>query len=239
MKIDLFIPCFIDQFNPQTGFNMVKVLEKVGCKVNYNIEQTCCGLPAFNAGQWNEARQVGEKLLGEVTTERNFVCASSACTAMIRNSYDLLFQNSSYHNKFRQLQKRTFELSEFLVDVMKTENLGSTFNEKVVFIDTCTALNGCGIKEQPRKLLKQVEGLELVEITRQDECCGFGGNFSVTNSELSVHMGNKKLNIIVETGVKNVISTDYSCLIHLKSIAEKKEIDLKFLHIADVLASGI
>ncbi len=239
MKIDLFIPCFIDQFNPQTGFNMVKVLEKAGCKVNYNVEQTCCGLPAFNAGQWNEARQVGEKLLSEVTPDRNFVCASSACTAMIRNSYDLLFQNSSYHNKFRQLQKRTFELSEFLVDTMKVESIGSTYSGQAVFMDTCTALNGCGIKQQPRKLLKQIEGLEIIEIEGQNECCGFGGSFAVTNSELSVQMGNKKLESIKETGVQNIISTDYSCLIHLKSIADKKGMNFNFLHIADVLASGI
>ncbi len=239
MKIDLFIPCFIDQFNPQTGFNMVKVLEKAGCQVNYNIEQTCCGLPAFNAGQWNEARQVSEKLLNEITPDRNFVCAGSACTGMIRNSYDLLFQNSSYHNKFRQLQKRTFELSEFLIDVLKIENLGSKFSGKVVFMDTCTGLNGCGIKAQPRKLLEQIEGLELVELPNQDECCGFGGTFSVTNSDIAIHLGNKKLNVIKETGVQTVVSTDYSCLIHLKSIAEKQGVNLKFMHLADILAIGL
>lgn len=239
MKIDLFIPCFIDQFNPQTGFNMVKVLEKAGCKVNYNIEQTCCGLPAFNAGQWNEARKVSEKLLNEITPNSNFVCAGSACTAMIRNSYDLLFQNSSYHNKFRQLQKRTFELSEFLVDVLKLEILGSKFNGKVVFMDTCTGLNGCSIKAQPRKLLAQIEGLELISLPNQDECCGFGGTFSVTNSDIAIHLGNKKLDAIKDTDVETVVSTDYSCLIHLKSIAEKRGLDFKFLHLADILAMGL
>ena len=239
MKVDLFIPCFIDQFNPQTGFNMVKVLEKAGCQVNYNIEQTCCGLSAFNAGQWDEARQVSEKLLNEITPDRNLVCGGTACTGMIRNSYDLLFQNSSYHNKFRQLQKRTFELSEFLVDVLNIENLGAKFNGKAIFMDTCTGLNGCNVKVQPRKLLEQVEGLELVEINSQDECCGFGGSFAVTNPELSVHMGIKKLDSFKETGVQNIISTDYSCLIHLKSIAETKGYNYTFLHIADVLASGL
>jgi len=239
MKIDLFIPCFIDQFNPQTGFNMVKVLEKVGCQVNYNIEQTCCGLPAFNAGQWNEARLVSEKLLNEITPERNFVCAGSACTGMIRNSYDLLFQNSSYHNKFRKLQKRTYEFSEFLIDVLKVDNLGSTFTGKAVFMDTCTGLNGCGIKLQPRKLLQQAVGLDLVEIPSQDECCGFGGTFSVTNSDIAIHLGNKKLDEINETGVSTVISTDYSCLIHLKSIAEKRALNFKFFHLADILAIGL
>lgn len=239
MKIDIFIPCFIDQFNPQTGFNMVKVLEKAGCQVNYNIEQTCCGLPAFNAGKWEDARQVSEKLLNEITPDRNFICAASSCTGMIRNSYDLLFQNSSYHNKFRKLQKRTFELSEFLIDVLNIETLGSKFDGKAIFMDTCTAINGCGIKVQPRALLSQVEGLELVEINNQDECCGFGGSFAVTNPEISVHLGNKKLDAIKETGVQTVVSTDYSCLIHLKSIAEKKGMNLNFLHLADLLAMGL
>src|SRR3954466_866014 len=100
MKVDLFIPCFVDQFRPDTAFNMIKVLEKAGCKVTYNIEQTCCGLPAFNAGHWEDAREVGEKVLNEVALDKTLVCGAAACTAMVRNSYDLLFQNSSYHNKY-------------------------------------------------------------------------------------------------------------------------------------------
>ncbi len=239
MKIDLFIPCFIDQFRPQTGFNIVKVLEKAGCKVNYNTEQTCCGLPAFNAGHWDEAFEVGEKLLKEITPDRNLVCASSACVGMIRNSYDLLFQNSSYHNRFRQLQQKTFELSEFLVDVMKVENVGSKMSGKAVYMDTCTALNDCKIKQQPRTLLKNVEGLELIDFEKQDECCGFGGNFSLNNPELSVHLGNKKIEYIQATNAAYIISTDFSCLMHLEAIINKRNLNLTVLHIADVLAEGI
>jgi len=239
MKIDLFIPCFIDQFNPETGFNIVKVLEKAGCQVTYNIEQTCCGLPAFNAGRWPDARKVGEKLLNEITLNKNFVCASTACTAMIRSSYDLLFQNSSFHNKYRQLQKNTFELCEFLIDVLKKPELGAHFEGKAVFLDTCSGLNACNIKTQPRYLLSYVKGLEIIEIAQQEECCGFGGNFSLANPEISVHLGNKKLDAILKTEAKIVISNDYSCLIHLKAIAEKKELNLSFMHIADVLASGL
>lgn len=239
MKIDLFIPCFIDQFRPQTGFNMVKVLEKAGCIVHYNIEQTCCGLPAFNAGHWDEAREIGEKLLKEITPDRNLVCAGTSCVGMFRNSYDLLFQNSSYHNRFRQLQKKAFELSEFLVDVLKKDNLGSRMFGKAAFMDTCTGLRECKIKTQPRQLLQNVEGLELLELENQEECCGFGGQFSVSNPEISVFMGNKKIEAAMAAGAQILVSSDYSCLMHLQGIIEKSNMSLKVMHLADVLAEGL
>ncbi|MBC7384109.1 MAG: (Fe-S)-binding protein [Bacteroidia bacterium] len=239
MKVDLFIPCFVDQFKPETAFNMIKVLEKAGCKVTYNIEQTCCGLPAFNAGHWEDAREVGEKVLNEVALDKTLVCGAASCTAMIRNSYDLLFQNSSYHNKYRQLQKKSFELSEFLVDVLKIENMGSSLDGKAVYLDSCHALNHCRIKEQPRKLLNCVAGLELLNIPSPTECCGFGGMFSVNYEPLSVELGEQKIENILSTGAQYIISTDYACLLHLDGIIKKQNINLRIMHLADVLASGI
>ncbi len=239
MKVDIFIPCFVDQFSPDTAFNMVKVLEKAGCKVTYNVEQTCCGLPAFNAGHWEDAREVGEKLLKEVALDKTLVCGAGSCTAMIRNSYDLLFQNSSYHNKYRQLQKKSFELSEFLVDVLKVVNIGSKLNAKVAYLDSCQALNHCHIKEQPRILLNQVEGLELVEMEAAEECCGFGGSFAVNFEPLSVQMAEIKVENILKTGAQIIVSTDLSCLMHLDAYIKKQNINLKIMHLADVLASGL
>lgn len=238
MKIDLFIPCYIDQFRPQTGFNMVKVLEKAGCQVNYHLEQTCCGMAAFNAGNWDDAREVGEKLLREVSNN-NLVCPGATCVGMIRNSYDLLFQNSSFHNKYRQLQKRTFELSEFLVDVLKVTELGSILYGKATFHDACSALSECGIKSQPRTLLKQVQGLELIEMEKPEACCGFGGSFSVRNEPTSIALGEQKVEQSLATGAEYIISTDYSCLMHLESYIQKKGINIKVMHIADVLAQGL
>ncbi|MCF8254121.1 MAG: (Fe-S)-binding protein [Bacteroidia bacterium] len=238
MKIELFIPCFVDQFSPDTGFNMVKVLEKHGCKVNYNIEQTCCGLPGFNAGHWEDARELGEKVMNEVALDRTLVCGASSCAAMIRNSYDLLFQNSSYHNKYRQLQKKTFELSEFLVDVLKVESIDAKLNGRAVYLDSCHALNHCQIKSQPRKLLQMVEGLELLEIPSPDECCGFGGTFSVNYSEMSIQMAEQKVKNILQTGADILVSTDYTCLMHLDGFMKKREIPVRVMHIADVLAAG-
>jgi L-lactate dehydrogenase complex protein LldE len=238
MKVELFIPCFVDQFSPETGFNMVKVLEKYGCKVHYNPEQTCCGQPAFNAGHWEDAREVGEKLLNEISTDKTLVCGAASCTSMIRNSYDLLFQNSSYHNKYRQLQKKNFELSEFLVDVLKIETLDAKLNAKVAYLDSCQALNHCKIKEQPRRLLQMVEGLELVEIACADECCGFGGTFSVNFEPISLQMAEQKVTNILNAGAEVIVSTDYACLMHLDAYIKKNNIPLRMMHLADVLASG-
>lgn len=238
MKVDLFIPCFIDQLRPETALNMVKVLEKAGCQVNYNTEQTCCGQAAFNAGFWDEAREVGEKLLREVSNN-HLVCPGASCVGMIRNSYDLLFQNSSYHNKYRQLQKRTFELSEFLVDVLKITEFGSMLFGKATFHDSCSGLNECGIKSQPRLLLKHVQGLELVEMKECETCCGFGGTFTVKFENISIAMAEQKVANAVATGAEYLISTDYACLLHMDAYIKNKNIPIKALHLADVLAQGL
>lgn len=239
MKVDILVPCLIDQFRPETAFNMIRVLEKAGCTVGYNHEQTCCGLPAFNAGLWNEAREVGEKFLNESDVNKHMVCGGAACTAMIRNSYDLLFQNSSFHNRFRNLQRKTFELSEFLVDVLHVESLGSIFTSKVYLLDSCSARNECSIKQQPRILLNQVEGLQLIESNDPDTCCGFGGTFSVNYSETSVKLAEKKINEALQMGADTIVSTDYGCLLHLDAYLKQSNTSLRIMHIADVLAQGI
>ena len=238
MKVELFVPCFVDQFSPETGFNMLKLLESVGCSVHYNPEQTCCGAPAFNAGHWEDSREIGEKVLNEIAIDKTLVCGAASCTAMIRNSYDLLFQNSSFHNKYRQLQKRNFELSEFLIDVLKIESLPAQLNAKVAFIDACQALNHCKIKEQPRKLLSMVEGLQLIEIPCANECCGFGGTFSVNAEIISIQMAEQKIQQVLEVGAEIIVSTDYSCLLHLGAYITKNNIPLRVMHLADVLVAG-
>lgn len=239
MKVDLFIPCFIDQLRPETAFNTIKVLEKAGCHVNYNVEQTCCGQAAFNAGFWDEAREVGVKFLSEADINRYMVSPSASCVGMIRNSYDFLFQNSSHHNRFRQLQKKIFELSEFLIDVMKVEDLGSMLTAKATYHDSCSALRECNIKSQPRKLLDKVQGLQIIEMKDCETCCGFGGSFAVKNEAISVAMTEQKVENAMATGAEYIISTDFSCLMQMDSFIKQKNLPIKTLHIADVLAQGL
>ncbi len=238
MIVDIFIPCFIDQLYPEAGFNMVKVLEKVGCAVNYNPEQTCCGQPAFNAGYWAEAREVGEKFIKEFQNDRYIVSPSASCVGMIKNYYPEMFHNSVLHNELKNVQKNIFEFSDFLVNVLKITDIGASLDGVATYHDSCAGLREYGIKHEPRVLLEKVRGLEIREMKDTDTCCGFGGSFSVKFEPIAVSMGEQKVQNAIETGAKYMISTDSSCLMHMEGYIKKKNIDLKVMHLADVLASG-
>ena len=194
MDIQLFIPCFVDQLYPQTAFNMVKVLEKFGCKVKYNSNQTCCGQPAFNAGFWDEARQVCTKFITDFSGTGYIVAPSASCVGFVRNYYGKLFDNSSLHNDVKNLQKRVFEFTEFLSEKLGVEDTGATLTGKATYHDSCAGLRECKIKEGPRKLLSNVRGLDLVEMKDVETCCGFGGSFAVKFEGISISIKNKKPN---------------------------------------------
>lgn len=238
MKVQLFIPCFIDQLYPDTAFNMVKVLEKTGCTVIYNEQQTCCGQPAYNAGFRGDAKAVCSKFLSDFSGAEYVVAPSASCVGFIRNYYPKIFDNSSHHNEVKALQKRTFEFSEFLVNVLKIEDLGATFAAKATYHDSCAALRECGIRPEPRALLANVKGLELIEMKETETCCGFGGSFAVKFESISVAMADQKTLNAMATGATCIISTDLSCLMHLDGYSRYKDLNMKTVHIADVLASG-
>jgi L-lactate dehydrogenase complex protein LldE len=238
MTVQLFIPCFIDQLYPDTAFNMVKVLQKAGCTVEYNTEQTCCGQPAFNAGFRDDSRQVCSKFIRDFKGADYIVAPSASCVGFIRNYYRDLFGDSSFYREVRDLAKRTFELSEFLVKVVKVEDFGARLEGAATYHDSCAALRECRIKEEPRKLLSNVKGLELVEMEDVETCCGFGGTFAVKFESISVAMADQKVVNAVATGARYLISTDHSCLMHIDGYMKHKGVQLKALHIADVLASG-
>lgn len=217
---------------------MVKILEKAGCEVNYNPQQTCCGQPAFNAGFWNDAKKVGEKFIKDFSGNRYIVAPSGSCVGFIRNFYEELFSNTAQHNEFRLLQKNLFELSEFLVNVLKIEQLGAQMQGVATYHDACGALRECKIKDAPRKLLRQVKGLELREMNECETCCGFGGTFAVKFESISVGMVEQKIENALATGADYLISTDYSCLMHIEGYIRKHKKPLQVMHLADVLARG-
>lgn len=238
MRVQLFIPCFIDQLYPDTAFNMVKVLEKATCEVQYNPNQTCCGQPAFNAGFWDEARDVASKFIKDFDGTDYIVAPSASCVGFVKNYYGKLFENSSSHNKVKELGSRIYEFTSFLTDVLKITNYGAMLKAKATYHDSCAALRECKIKEGPRKLLKNVKGLELVEMVDNETCCGFGGTFAVKFEAISVAMADQKVNHALETGAEYIISTDSSCLLHIDGYIKGKGLPIKTMHIADVLASG-
>ncbi len=238
MKVQLFIPCFVDQLYPQTAFNMVKVLEKACCDVTYNTNQTCCGQPAFNAGFWDESRDVCSKFIKDFEGADYIVAPSASCVGFVRNYYSKLFENSSQHNAVKDLGNRIFEFSEFLTDVLKIENYGAELNAKATYHDSCAALRECKIKTAPRTLLSFVKGLELVEMNDVETCCGFGGTFAVKFEAISAGMADQKITNALATGAEYIISTDLSCLMQLDGFIKHKNLPLKTMHIADVLANG-
>lgn len=239
MKVDLFIPCFIDQFFPQTGMNMVKVLEACGCEVHYNTDQTCCGQLALNGGFWKEAKDVGGKFLNDFKGDDYIVSPSGSCVGYVRNYYHKLFENTTRHNDVKNVKRRTYEFTEFLVDVVKATKFGATLEGIATYHDACGALRECGIKSGPRKLLKQVKGLKLKEMHDVETCCGFGGTFSTKFEPISVAMAEQKVEHALKTKANYIISTDLSCLMHLEGYIKKRKYPIKTMHIADVLASGL
>ena len=217
---------------------MIKVLEKLGCDVRYNSNQTCCGQPGFNAGFRDEAKDVCVKFIKDFQGTDYIVAPSASCVGFVRNYYPSLFDNSSYHNEVKELQKRTFEFSEFLVNVLHAENIGAALMGRATYHDSCAGLRECKIKQEPRKLLSAVRGLDLIEMKDVETCCGFGGTFAVKFEAISVAMADQKVNHALETKADYIISTDLSCLMHLDGYIRYKGYKLQTLHIADVLASG-
>jgi L-lactate dehydrogenase complex protein LldE len=238
MTVQLFIPCFVDQLYPQVAFNMVKVLEKAGCNVAYNDNQTCCGQPAFNAGFWGEAKEVCSKFLKDFSGEGYIVAPSASCVGMVRNYYEKVFENSADKVSFKKVSNRIYEFSEFLVKILKVEDLGASLPGKATYHDSCAALRECNIKEEPRRLLSHVKGLELTEMNDVETCCGFGGTFAVKFEPISIAMGDQKITNAAATGAEYLISTDMSCLMHIDGCNKFKNAGLKVMHLADVLASG-
>lgn len=238
MTVELFVPCFIDQLYPQTAFNTVKILEKAGCQVIYNSQQTCCGQPAFNAGFWEEAKTVGSKFLNDFSEDNYIVSPSASCTGMIRNYYNDLFTNTAVHNKCRAIQNNIHELSDFLINILNKDYFGAELEGTAVYHDSCSGLRECKIREEPRALLSKVHGLNLVEMKDTDMCCGFGGTFAVKFEGISSAMAEQKVMNALEMEAEYIISTDASCLLQLQGYIDKNHLPVKTMHIADVLACG-
>lgn len=224
---------------------MLRVLQKAdwiaksGMTFEYNPAQTCCGQVAFNGGFWDEAKHLGEKFIRDFKDFDYVVGPSASCIGMVKNYYPQMFSNSAWHNENNYLARKIYEFTDFLVNVIKVENLDCLFEAKITYHDACSALREYGLTDQPRRLLAHVKGLEIIEMKASDECCGFGGTFSVKHEAISAAMAEQKVQHAVETGAEYIVSTEASCLMQLDSYISKNNIPVKTLHIADLLANGI
>ncbi len=240
MLIDAFIPCFIDQLYPETAASFVKLLEKAGCTVRYNPEQTCCGQPAYNGGYQKEAKTVATKFLLDFRDAEYIVGPSASCTGFVRNYYTSLFAGDpKLYVDAERIKGRIFEFTDFLVNKMNVVDFGAVFPHKVTFHDSCAGLREYKIWQEPRALLSKVKGLELIEMDDTESCCGFGGTFAAKFKHISTAMTQQKLEFASDTGAEYIVSTEASCLLNLQSFIRKQNLGIKTIHIADLLASGI
>ncbi|MFO7868077.1 MAG: (Fe-S)-binding protein, partial [Bacteroidales bacterium] len=178
MHVDIFIPCFIDQFFPDTGFNMIKLLEYAGCTTHYNPNQTCCGQPSYNAGYVQETHKLADKFLSDFAGDTVIVSPGGSCTGFVKNNYASLFESPEQKSKARNLGKRIYDITDFLVNVLHVTDFKSVFPYKVTVHTSCSALREYGLAQEPFILLQNVSGIELVELPDAEVCCGFGGTFS-------------------------------------------------------------
>lgn len=217
---------------------MVKVLEIIGCTVHYNPDQTCCGQPAFNAGKLDMSRKIARKFLSEFESERKVIVPSGSCVGFVKNQYQTIFEGMGLEKELDRMNQNIYELTDFMVNELKIDNVNARFPEKAAFHDGCGTLRELGIKNEPRQLLSKVKDLELFELDSAETCCGFGGGFSTKFEAISVSMAEQKKADIDKAEVDYLISTDASCFLHLENYLKKQGSKVKCVHIAEVLASG-
>jgi L-lactate dehydrogenase complex protein LldE len=229
LRVSIFVTCIIDQLFPRAGIAMAEVLERLGFDVDFPEGQTCCGQPAFNSGYREEAGTMARHTVEVLEGAEYVVVPSGSCAAMIGHHYQELAGP--------RLSSRVYEFSQFLTDVAKVENVGARFDGVVTYHDSCHALRELKIREGPRRLLANVRGLDLREMDAYDECCGFGGTFSVKFPGVSGATARTKIDSIVRTGASTVVSIDSSCLMQLQGAIDRAGLPIRTMHLAEVLAS--
>ncbi len=247
-RVALFVTCMVDMLYPEVGMAAVELLERCGVEVIFPMEQTCCGQPAFNAGYRDEARTLARRFVeifeplvhnGEVDA---IVAPSGSCATMTNHFYSLLFDgptDASYRRRAEALAEVTFELTEFLVDVLGVVELGARFSGRLTYHACCHLLRELGVDRQPRALLEQVEGATLVSLAGAEECCGFGGLFAVKNAEISAAMGQRKTLNLAENGADAVALCDVSCMTHINGLLSRQRQRCRAVHIAQVLTNQV
>lgn len=238
-KVNIFVTCLVDNFFPEVGEAMVNVLSRLGLDINFIESQTCCGQPAYNSGYQNKAKDVAIHFLETFkNVDTPIICPSGSCVSMIKVYYKDIFKyNFKYKDIVNQLNQRTYEFTDFLVNQLNTTNIGALYNGRVTYHDSCHLLRELGIEDEPRKLIESVEGIEFIEMDMHDACCGFGGTFAVKNPHVSISMLEEKINSAIKTGADTIVSTDMGCLMNINGLISRKNLHIKTMHIAQLLGS--
>jgi L-lactate dehydrogenase complex protein LldE len=246
VKVALFIPCYVDQLYPGVGLATARVLERFGCEVVFPEDQTCCGQPMSNAGFAGQAAPLARRFLDVFQGHAAVVCPSGSCTSMVRNHYHPLVGDDP---RYPAVRAATYELCEFLVDVLGVTRVPGRLRRRVGLHQSCHGLRELRLASGSERrvapfdkvapLLRSIDGLELVSLARPDECCGFGGTFAVTEEAVSAFMGQDRIADHLRAGAEVVTGTDVSCLMHLDGLARRAASPLTFRHVAELFAEAM
>ena len=241
MNVGLFIPCYVDQFYPQVGIASLQLLEKLGCNVSYPLNQTCCGQPMANSGFEHLAKGCNELFIKNFSAFDYIVCPSGSCTLHIKDH----LHDEQQEDKAAHIRSRIYELTEFLVDVLHVEKLDAKFPHKVGLHQSCHGERGLHLSQmselvaapfsKPLHLLNMVDEIQLIELSRMDECCGFGGTFCVFEEAVSVKMGKDRVRDHIQHGAEFITAADMSCLMHMEGILRRQKSKVQVKHIAEIL----
>jgi L-lactate dehydrogenase complex protein LldE len=242
MRVGLFIPCYVDQFYPDVAIATVEVLERFGVEVDFPAAQTCCGQPMANTGCVEQAKPLAHRMAEIFAPYSHVVCPSGSCTSMVRHHYEDFFSEDDDHG----LRGKTYELCEFLHDILQVPSLGVNFPHRVGLHQSCHGLRELRLgwssetmtarDDKISRLLRRVDGLELVPLKRPDECCGFGGTFAVQEADVSAAMGRDRIEDHVGAGAEVIVAGDMSCLMHMEGLIRRNRQPLRVMHVAQVFA---
>ena len=238
MRVGLFVTCLVDLFRPSIGFAAVELLEAAGCEVVVPQTQTCCGQPGYNSGDRAAARALARKVLTEFEACDYLVAPSGSCSGMIRTHYpDLFADQPAELERIDRLCGRTYELTDFLVNVAKLKQVPGRFNGTVTYHDSCSGLREMGVKSQPRELLAKMPGLKLREMEEAEVCCGFGGAFALKFGEISTRIADNKCNNVAASGADALVLGDLGCMLNIEGrLRRRGDTKTRVLHVAEVLA---
>ncbi|HPC45592.1 MAG TPA: (Fe-S)-binding protein [Candidatus Latescibacteria bacterium] len=239
MRVSLFITCLADLFHPEIGLAMVTILRKHGVELVFPRGQTCCGQPAFNTGNWAEARSVAARMLDVFESSEYVVSPSASCTAMIREGFPRLFVNDeALHARSEALASRSFEFIEFLGKVLNIKSADARFDGRLTYHYTCHQ-RALGMTTEAEDLVKSLQGVTYIPLEGKERCCGFGGAFSIKMPDLSGHMANDKVERIIETGAEAVVVNDTGCIMNISGALKRRGVPVKVIHLARILSGEV
>ncbi len=235
-RVGLFATCLVDLFRPQVGFAAIKLIEASGCRVEVPENQTCCGQPAYNSGDRGDAAAIAQQVIATFEDYDYVVVPSGSCAAMIARHYPELFDDADWARRATALSAKTFELTAFLYDVMGLRDVEAAFAGNVTYHDACSGLRELNVRDQPRELLKSVDGLAFTELKDADVCCGFGGTFCVKYPEISNAIVTKKTAAIAGSEADTLVAGDLGCLMNMAGKLQREGKHVHARHVAEVLA---